>query len=54
MFENFLKRRENAQSQKEDLEEAEKKGLDRVEIKDEDYLEFNKLLRPEEEEEDVE
>lgn len=54
MFENFLKRRENAQSQKKDLEEAEKKGLDRVEIKDEDYLEFNKLLRPEEEEEDVE
>lgn len=47
MFENFIKRRENAAAQKEDLAAAEAEGLDYVEIKDEDYKSFNALLNNE-------
>ena len=54
MFENFLKRRENAQAQKEDIEEAKKQGLDQITIEDKDYEEFNKLLHEEDAEDDEE
>ena len=54
MFENLIKRRENAAAQKEDLLKAEEQGLDYVEIEDKDYEEFNKLLESDAEAEEVE
>lgn len=57
MIENFIKRRESAEAQKRDLQEAKAQGKDYVEIEDDDYSEFNKLLEEnsndEEEEEDT-
>ena len=44
MIENFIKRRESAEAQKKDLQEAQAQGKDYVEIENEDYAEFNKLL----------
>ena len=44
MFENFIKRRENAEMAKKDLQDAEAAGLERREVQDQDYEEFNKLL----------
>lgn len=52
MLENLIKRRENAAAQREDQEKAEAEGLDYVEIKDQDYTEFNKLIAGEEDEEE--
>lgn len=40
MFENFIKRRENAAAAKEDLKTAEANGDDYVELKDEDYKNY--------------
>lgn len=40
MIENYIMRREAAEGQKQDLKEAKEKGLDYVEISDEDYKEF--------------
>ena len=37
MFENIIKRRENAAAQREDLLKAEEQGLDYLEIEDKDY-----------------
>ena len=51
MLENLIKRRENAAAQKADQEQAAAEGLDYVEIKDEDYAEFNKLREGEDDEE---
>lgn len=55
MIENFIKRRESAEAQKKDLQEAKAQGKDYVEIEDNDYSEFNKLLEEnnDEEEEDT-
>lgn len=56
MIENFIKRRESAEAQKRDLQEAKAQGKDYVEIEDDDYSEFNKLLEEnsdDEEEEDT-
>ena len=56
MIENFIKRRESAEAQKKDLQEAKAQGRDYVEIEDDDYSEFNKLLEEnsdDEEEEDT-
>ena len=44
MFENLIKRRESAASQKEDMRKAEAEGLDYVPLTDEDFEEFNQLL----------
>lgn len=44
MLENLIKRRESAESHKEDMRQAEAEGLDYVQLSDEDYEEFNKLL----------
>lgn len=52
MVENFIKRRESLASQKADAEAAAAEGLDVVQLKDEDYEEFNKLLAEGEEEEE--
>ena len=40
MFENFIKKRENAAAKREDMEQAEKEGRDYVELNDEHYKEF--------------
>jgi len=55
MIENFIKRRESAEAQKKDLQEAKAQGKDYIEIEDSDYSEFNKLLEEnnDEEEEDT-
>ena len=52
MFENFIKKRENLENQKEDERKAQEEGFDTVQLKDEDYEEFNKLLEQTEEEEE--
>ena len=52
MVENFIKRRESLASQKADAEAAAAEGFDAVQLKDEDYEEFNKLLAEGEEEEE--
>ena len=44
MLEMFIKRRENAQQHKKDLEEAEAKGED-IQIDDDDHIEFNKFIQ---------
>ena len=49
MFENFIKRRENAEMAKKDQQDAEAAGLERREVQDSDYEEFNKLLENEQE-----
>jgi len=51
MIENFIKRRESAEAQKKDLKEAKAQGKDYVEIENEDYVEFSKLLSEDREEE---
>lgn len=47
MLEMFIKRRENAQQHKKDLEEAKAKGLENIEINTEDYKELNNFLEEE-------
>ena len=47
MLEMFIKRRENAQQHKKDLEEAKAKGLENIEINTEDYEELNDFLEEE-------
>lgn len=47
MLEMFIKRRENAQQHKRDLEEAKAQGFDEVQIEDKDYLELNNLIETE-------
>ena len=54
MFENYIRRRENAEAQKADLQKAKAEGLDYVEVKDADYLEFNALLQEQSEADDDE
>lgn len=49
MLEMFIKRRENAQQHKRDLEEAEAQGLENIEIEDDDYVDFNKFLEEQKE-----
>lgn len=48
MIENYIKRREAAEEQKQDLKDAKENGLDYVEIKDEDYEEFYNLMNEKE------
>lgn len=50
MIENYIKRREAMENQKQDLKEAKEKGLDYVEIKDEDYKEFYESIEQDKEE----
>lgn len=50
-IENFMKRKENAEAHKKDIEEAEAAGLEYVQIKDIDYEAFNKLIEEEDENE---
>ena len=47
MLEMFIKRRENAQQHKKDLEEAKAKGLENIEIDNKDYEELNDFLEEE-------
>lgn len=44
MVENFIKKRESLDSQKEDQKKAKEEGFDTVQLTDEDYEEFNQLL----------
>lgn len=54
MFENFIKKRENAAAAKEDLKNAEKNGDDYVELKNKDYEEFYNVVHTWQEENDKE
>ena len=45
MLEMFIKRRDNAQQHKKDLEEAKAQGLEEVPIEDKDFLELNNLIQ---------
>lgn len=49
MIENYITRRTAAENQKQDLKEAKEKGMDYVEIKDEDYKEFYELIEKDKE-----
>ncbi len=44
MLEMFIKRRENAQQHKRDLEEARAQGLEDIQITDKDYIELNDFI----------
>ena len=44
MLEMFIKRRENVQQHKKDLEEARAKGLEDIQIEDKDYIELNDFI----------
>ena len=52
MLENLIKRHESVIDHKEDLAQAKKDGFDSIELSDEDYEEFNKLLEEHRKEED--
>ena len=54
MVENFIKKRESLDSQKEDQKKAKEEGFDTVQLTDEDYEEFNQLLAEGQQEEDEE
>lgn len=53
MIENYIKRREAAESQKRDLQEAEEKGFDYVPITNDDYSEFNDFIENEQAEGEI-
>jgi len=53
MLEMFIKRRENAQQHKKDLEEARAQGLDGIHIEDKDYIELNDFLQEEQAEDAI-
>ena len=52
MLENYIKRRESLADQKEDERAAAAEGLDHVQLDDQDYEEFNRLLQEGKEDEE--